>query len=92
MEEVERIGRKLEPYTSPLEAQEPHENRFSHVLDYIRQRVSREQTQADDSKGTAVGDGPRLVDSEVEAAPATPLRQSISSEIRSKQEQGDDSQ
>ena len=37
-EQVELEGERLQPDTVPIE--EPHENRFSHVLDYLRRRVS----------------------------------------------------
>jgi hypothetical protein len=69
MKEVELEGTELEHYTSALEAREPHEHCFSHVLDYIRERISKERIKQDTHKYLDVGDVSRSAASEVEVSP-----------------------
>ena len=46
-EQVELEGEKLQPDTAAIEAREPHEHHFSHVLEYIRRRISEASVEGD---------------------------------------------
>ena len=46
-EQVELEGEKLQPDTAAIEAREPHEHHFSHVLEYIRRRISESSIEGD---------------------------------------------
>jgi hypothetical protein len=57
-QEVELEGEQLQPFTAAIEAREPHENRFSHVLEYISRRISEASVEGDVRDVTESDEGP----------------------------------
>lgn len=71
VEEVIQLGAELEYHTTVIEAYGLHRNRFSHVLDYIKKRISLEQSKQDPTVADGLIETKENADAEIASSPST---------------------
>jgi hypothetical protein len=71
VEEVVQVGEQLEQYIPVVEARGPHGNRFSHVLDYIKERVSQQHNEQNACNAIALNEVKESAEAGIPASPST---------------------